>query len=247
MVTTSLNLEEGSLDPSALSMSALTREIVLQKRPHWMLCRIMDALERKRQEAGHGWSRKWNKVGLTIFRAHQSDRVQDAAYFTAMRPLIDRLLQQVEEPYNSFARQLLDDPEAMTFSFYHNGGQEHGAAEQHEGVTIGLGRRVADEPRKRDRLDLILEDRREGDSVDGVIDRVRLYVCPWSEYREKRFVTVEEKGRFESGDVEVAYRAATEAYNHWKTVEDRQFLHWSARYINYFGRRTFIPKGSAFT
>jgi hypothetical protein len=247
MSQTALKLDDQSLDVSALSMPALTREICLQAKPNWLLRRLMNALESKRQAAGMGWSRSWNKVGLTIFRAHTADLCKDADYFAALHPLVDRLLARLDDEYRAFGQELIADTHTMSFSFYHNAGQEPGADTQYEGVTIGFGRRAAGEPSKRDRLDLILEDRREGGGVDGVVDRVRLVVCPWHEYREKRFAMVEQQGHFASGDVADAYRAAVGAYNEWKGEPRRQFLHWSYQYIDYFGPRQFIPLQSSFT
>jgi len=59
--TDTIHLDETSIQPSELSISTLMREIGLQSRPHWLLVKMMNALERKRQAKGFGWSRAWNK------------------------------------------------------------------------------------------------------------------------------------------------------------------------------------------
>lgn len=47
-----LKLDDNSIDPQELSMPVLAREIVLQRRPNWLLVKMMNALEEKRQRKG---------------------------------------------------------------------------------------------------------------------------------------------------------------------------------------------------
>lgn len=247
MNTATLPLDAESLRVEELSVPALMRELNLQQRPNWLLRKLMNALEQKRQGKGLGWSRAWNKYGLNVFRTHLQNQNRDPDYFAPIAPLLARLVALAPPAYQAFATELLADPGLMVFTFYHN----HDSADgQYEGLTLSFGRKVPGDPTKRDRMDLILEDRRINGRVDGQIDRVRLYVCPWSEYQnDKNHFVVEENGleADPSGPAQVLYQNCVRHYHAWKGDEARQWSHWSARYIDYFGPRTFIPVGSSFS
>ena len=244
--TTDIQLDEQSIDPAELSMAALKREISLKRRPNGLLVSMMNALEKKRQGKGYGWSRAWNKYGLNVFRSHTADMLEDGEYVAPVQPFLENVLPQLEEPYGAFASDLLSDPKSMVFTFYHN---NHSDGEQYEGLTLSFGRKVVADPTKRDRLDIILEDRRVDGAVDGEVDRVRIYVCPWESYADKNF-HLEELTDFDpevKASVQELYEHAVSHYHLWKDDEERQWSHWSTRYIDYFGARDFIPQGSCFT
>ncbi|MFP6584856.1 MAG: hypothetical protein VCD00_20145, partial [Candidatus Hydrogenedentota bacterium] len=97
---------------------------------------------------------------------------------------------------------------------------------------------------KRDRVDIVLEDRRVDGAVDGKIDRRRIYVCPWETYEAREFHLTEREDDLE--DAQALYSHLLDYYHQWKSDEDRQWSHWSVRYIDYFGARSFIPQGSSF-
>ena len=246
MSTATLPLDAESLRVEDLSLPALMREINLQKRPNWLLRCIMNALEAKRQEKGMGWSRAWNKKGLNVFRTHVQTIENDADYFCPVAPILNQLLPLAPPQYQSFAAELMADPSMMAFTFYHNHDLD---GLQHEGLTLSFGRKITDDPGKRDRLDLILEDRRIDGRVDGRLDRVRFYICPWSEYKNDKTHFALEKSDFSGADLTAAqdlYESCVRFYHTWKSDEARQWSHWSARYIEYFGARSFIPVGSSF-
>jgi hypothetical protein len=242
-----LSLDADSLRPDELSMPALMRELNLQKKPSWLLVKLMNALEQKRQRKGLGWSRAWNKYGLTVFRTHTQRVAEDADYIVPVAATVNHFLGDAESVYRDFVADLLNDPSRMAFTFYHNNSTEDGR--QYEGLTVSIGRKVPGDLTKRDRLDLILEDQRVGGAVDGRVDRLRLYVCPWGTYGLDRRFHLCERNAFtpeELGVVQATYQQCVRHYNQWKTEESRQWSHWSVRYIDYFGPRGFIPQGSSF-
>jgi hypothetical protein len=242
-----LDLDDDSLEPGELSMAALMRELNLQQRPSWLLGKLMNTLEAKRQAKGLGWSRAWNKYGLTVFRTHRHTLPEDDAYFVAARIVFDHFLRPAPAATRSFAAELFADPVRLAFTFYHNHDAE---GRQFEGFTLSLGRLVASDRSKRDRLDLIIEDERVGGRVDGLVDRLRVYACPWSDYQHGRQHHLTEHPMLLGDDLAVAqlfYEKSVGHYHQWKAEPNRQWNHWSARYIDYFGPRTFIPPGSSFT
>lgn len=248
LVPPALALDDASVDPGSLSLSALTRELRLAQRPPRLLTRFMTALEQRRQVRGLGWSRPWNKTGVTIFRAHRLFPLKDADYFTPLLGLLDAGLVSAPPSYRNFTAELMTDPQRMSFTFYHNRTAE--AGRQFEGLTISLGRKATGNPSKRDRLDVILEDERAHGRVDGTVDRLRIYVCPWRTYQNRQEFHGVEDRELEGGRRLLAqnlYDVAVARYHEWKGDAARQWNHWSASFIEHFGPRSFIPQNSSFT
>lgn len=243
----SLHLDEQSMPPDQLSIPALMRELTLQQRPSWLLVKLMNALEQRRQAQGMGWSRPWNKYGLTIFHTQTQPAGEDPVRESTVGPLLDALLDGAPARYRAFAASLLDDPKRLTFTFYHNNATENGR--QYEGFTLSFGRYVLADGSKRDRLDIVLEDERHGGQVDGRVDRVRVYVCPWESYGPDRSFHLAETAALSPGEWPLAqalFAYGVSQYNRGKVDETIQWSHWSQRYIDYFGPRQFIPRGSSF-
>lgn len=240
-----LDLDGQSIKPEDLSMGTLTRELNLRRRPAWILRKLMSALESKRIEKRLGWSRPWNKKGMMVFRSHTVRCGKDTEFLGMAAAALSAARGGLPEPYRDFAAELLADPALMAFVFYHN---RSDGSEEYEGFTLSLGRRFPEDKTKRDRLDIVLEDRRSGGRVDGTVDRARIFTNPWLRYRE---------GDHQETDMPLAggdqdpfqslYRAGVAGYLAWKDDPERQWEHWSARYIDYFGSRSFIPLGSSFT
>ena len=242
-----LTLDAGSLSPEELSMPTLVREIGLRRRPNAILRRLMNSLEDKRQSRGMGWSRPWNKHGLTIFRSHRVSLVDDPEHFAPLSRFLEPLVRDMPDSDAAFARELLADPACMAFVFYHNNDCVSG---QFEGLTLSFGRKNAEDKTKRDRVDIILEDERVDGRVDGQVDRFRVYVCPWSRYQNHRKHTLIERRVLSADEADASrelYQNAVRFYHQWKGVEDRQWIHWSQQYIDYFGPRAFIPVGTSFS
>jgi hypothetical protein len=244
--STALPLDRDSIDPAELSIPALMRELNLQKRPSWFLRKLMNHLESKRQARGMGWSRPWNKIGLTVFRTHKHDPSADAGYLTPVLHLLGLLLENADTKTQQFAWELIKDPGLMVFTFFHN---RESDASQYEGLTLSLGRKVLSDPTKRDRLDFILEDRRNAGQVDGKVDLARLYACPWGPYGSDRSHTLIEwpaPDAHEKEQLNELYRHCIEFYHRWKSDESHQWGHWASNYIDYFGPRAYIPQGTSF-
>lgn len=235
-----------SVASEGLSLNGLMREINLRERPAWVLRMLMSALDKKRQALGLGWSRPWNKAGMTVFAAHRHGPTTDG---TRLHPAMHAVREYAPEPLLSlpFIEDLFSDPGLMAYTFYHN--RESGGA-QYEGLTVSFGRHVPEDRSKRDRVDLILEDRRVGASVDGRVDLVRIIVCPWSSYGVDR-----DHQRYEQCDLseeeqscfDRVYRDCIETYHAWKDDETRTWTHWSAAFIDHFGPRSFVPQGTSFS
>jgi hypothetical protein len=241
-----LNLDEHSLEVDELSIPALTHEIGLKKKPNWILVKMMNALEKKRQGKGYGWSRAWNKYGLNVYRTHICNVEKDSDYLAPAQTFLKNFVQDAPENYRQFIEDLFQDPTRMSFTFYHNNDSDE---RQYEGLTMSFGRKVPEDKTKRDRLDIILEDRRQDGTVDGEVDRIRIYLCPWNTYQDKNFhlIDISDLSPDQQAIAQDLYKHCIDYYHQWKGEQERQWSHWSVRFIEYFGPRSFIPKGSSFT
>jgi hypothetical protein len=202
---------------------------------------------RQREKRGTGWTRPWNKAGMTVFQVHTHDPAADEGYFQMLLPLLDRALVRASPAYRDFVVELLQDPSLVALTFYHNREDD---GRQYEGLTLSLGRVVPKEPSKRDRVDIVLEDEREHGSVDGLVDTVRVYVCPWFTYGHNRNYHLSE-GFAARGDafrvVQEVYQRCISRFHSCKHPADLNGTHWSHRYVEHFGPRQFVPQGSSFT
>lgn len=230
------------IDKSGLSSGTLIREINLRRRPNAILRMLMSALEAQRMAKKTGWSRPWNKYGLNIFRSHIHSAEQDAALLGSVYDLVAGIA-GLPGPYREFIESLRADPARMAFTFYHN----HRLGEdRYEGLTLSLGRKASTDKTKRDRLDLILEDQCIDGKVDGRVDRVSLYLNPWDLYSEGAWLTRVWTGTEAPEGAQALYAACLAKYRDWKDDPARQWQHWSIRYIEYFGPRTFVPLETSF-
>ena len=243
--TDTFDLDDASINPEELSMPVLAREISLHKRPNWLLVKMMNALEQKRQAKGLGWSRAWNKYGMNTFHSHICDAAVDGEYIQPAKDFLQAWEAVIDAEYRDFVQDLLADPSLMVFTFYHNAEYD---GVQYEGVTFSLGRKRPDDRTKRDRIDIVLEDRRVDGAVNGQVDRLRIYVCPWETYQDKQFQLIDiEEDHVQWDSVQPLYDHLVNHYHLWKADDNRQWSHWSVRYIDYFGARSFIPQESSFT
>lgn len=242
-----LELDAQSIDPNSLSMPALMRELDQQKKPNWLLRLLMNALESKRQSKGMGWSRPWNKTGLNVFSTHKFNTKTDDKYLQPILSFIKPYLEAGPESMRRFALELLSDPSCMGFTFYHNSDR---GGQQHEGFTLSFGRKVPGDRSKRDRLDIILEDLRIDGEVDQLVDRIRIYLCPWEHYQDNKqhhLIAIEDIPPSEQESAQFLYKNCIDHYHIWKKEEAREWTHWSARFIDYFGPRSFIPQRTSFS
>lgn len=224
--------------------NSMIREITLEKRPRSLLCKLMTRLESMRAARGLGWSRPWNKVDLNVFETHVYQNREDRALLQPLQQSILTLLEALPSTYKEFFQELIDDPKPMFFVFYHNRSVE---GVHYEGLTLSFGRRVVNDKSKRDRFDIVLEDRVEGVDVDGQLDLVRIYNCPWSDYQtEQQHELHTYLGKEIPEGFQELYETALTQYNQWKDLQERSWSHWSTKYIEYFGQRTFVPNGTVF-
>ena len=211
-------------------------ELSQAKRPPAFLRKLMNLLESYRQYRKLGWSRPQNKYGMTVFRSFALDMELD-------RPLLRQVASTFAEAWpdaasRAFVAELAEDPRALAFFFFHDHKDE---GRNFEGVTISLGRIVPSAPRHRDRFDLILE----SEILDGRaagISRVRVFIDPF----ERPLTPCVALETEETASFEALWRFAGGAFETWEAEGSRAWLHWTQRYIDYFGPRTLEVTSSHF-
>ncbi len=227
------------------AIPALIRELSRPRKPAWLLRKFMNLLEEKRGAKGVGWSRPWNKIGMTIFRSH-AHKLEDFGASPVLEQLIQRALIGAPPRLRLFVNFLLSDPALMTFTFYHHRVLD---GEALEGFTLSLGRRARASRGGRDRLDIILEDQIAGGAADGRVDQVRVIACPWDDYQRDRSCYIWEAREIAAEDsymTQKLYNVGVEKYREWRDDPARQWQHWSTRYIDYFGERECVPHCTSF-
>lgn len=240
-----LSLDPRSLDSKKLSMATLKHEINQAKKPNWVLRKLMNTLEQKRMVKKLGWSRPWNKYGVNNFRTHTLNFATDQEYIQNASEALSAIAADSEMKYQSFLQELLADSQKMGFVFYHNITDEDGS--EYEGLTISFGRKVSTDKTRRDRVDIILEDKRENGKVDQKIDRIRVYINPLEPFMQEEEMLVKTLTASESlTPYQDLYNESVKLYHEWKEDDERLWFHWAIRYIDYFGARSFIPENTCF-
>lgn len=241
------------LEPSISTLKAqypttqsLVKEISQDKAPPKLMVILMNLLEKMRQSRGMGWSRAWNKYGVNTFRTHKVKPDHDVEHIEDTHQLLDSITSVTGKEHNQFISDLFSDPGLMCFHFY-NDREDDGI--HSEGITVSLGRKVPGDASKRDRLDLVFDDNIVNLRADGQIDRVRIYVCPWDNYKEGRayaVVDLQEIPESLRDVIQNYYERQIQSFHSWKRVPERRWAHWYTRYINYFGPRKSIPLNTNF-
>jgi len=211
------------------------------RRPPMVLRGLMRLLEAYRARRKMGWSRPWNKDGVTTFRAYRLDPVADAAILEQASDVLRSQLDLPEEA-RAFARSLISDTSTlMAFMFF---SEYLEAGDRYEIATLSLGRQVPSARRFRDRFDIILdapvEDRRT-----APLSRTRLFIDPFdSGSRRAPWVSTMD-GALPVAANELFATLSALSWT-WRDDPSRRWEHWTSAYVDYFGPRTFALKQSPF-
>ncbi len=210
---------------------ALSRE----SRPPAVLRVLMSLFERYRASRKLGWSRPWNKAGVTTFAAYTLSSRDDSRLLDMARALLDANIRNEAE---AFIRALWSgDGPAMGFLFLSEIVDD---GQRYESATLSLGRIAPGSPRQRDRVDVIFD----CPLVDGRTDRpsrVRIIVDPLSGPRLN--ITVETTHEPLVADL---FDQIIASHRDWSSDPAREWSHWSSAYVNYFGPRSYDLLQSCF-
>jgi len=222
--------DEGSYQAALATLSRATL-------PARLLSMLMNSLEGYRQARKIGWSRPWNKYGITTFLALKLRPAEtDRELVAGIVPLIEQVWPALDPQAREFIDELLADPAQLGFLFLHESEHAEGAC---EGFTLSLGRKH--QKRYRDRLDLVFE------LPLGQLEcpeslRVALYVDPWRGITPP-LAELHLNGNAPAELVALFDQLVALAWQ-WQDDSERRWDHWTSRYIDYFGPRRQQLKAS---
>ena len=208
-------------------------------QPPAILRLLMRTFEGYRAARKMGWSRPWNKYDLINFQSFRLQPERDQSLIDLARRLLMQECGPLPEQVVAYIDELLADAELMGFIFCHEFSEDGRAW---EGATLSLGRKV--QRRYRDRLDIILESEvRDGQSQG--LGRLRVYVDPYAADRKAPlWQTQKEQGLGELS--QSLFMQLSEISWTWAEKPERQWDHWTSRYIDYFGERRQTLRSSYF-
>ena len=212
-----------------------------QDRPPRILCFLMNILESYRQARKMGWSRAWNKYGLTTFQSFKLHAADDMSLIQHTEQTLQSL-PDIPDDALAFMQNILDESERlMGFVFiseYTEGGSIY------ESATLSFGCKVKDNPRGRERFDIIFD----CPIVDGqtqALSRVRLYVDPYRDGEKEPLYQCNINSPV-SEDLMVLFEQLCDCSWQWHDKPEKIWHHWTSNYIDYFGERQVNMQSSHF-
>lgn len=220
------------------SYARAMRTLSEAKRPAWILQALMNAFEAYRQSRKIGWSRPWNKVGVTTFKSYKLDFSGDSELIALATSILDGIGPRHTAGWPGSAAEFIADllgaePDKrrrlMGFLFYQEIDID---GRLHEAVTLSLGR--VNGKRHRDRIDLIFEAPIDQDGA-APISRIRIYVDPFLGVAPP--LAQAEIDGAEAEAYSHALATLGDLYRDWEPAKGAVWDHWTSRYIDYFGPR----------
>jgi hypothetical protein len=220
------------------SYAQAMRTLSEAKRPAWILQALMNAFEAYRQSRKIGWSRPWNKAGVTTFKSYKLNFADDSDLIALASSIVGGIGSRETEVWPGSAAEFVADllspePEKrrrlMGFLFYQ---EIEVDGRLNEAVTLSLGR--VNGKRHRDRLDLIFEAPVAQNSA-APISRIRIYVDPFLGVAPP--LAQAELNGAEAEAHSHALATLSDLYRDWEPTKGAVWDHWTSRYIDYFGPR----------
>jgi len=211
--------------------------------PNTILCKVMNVFEKYRMNHKYGWSRPWNKENLTIFKSFRWYPFEDEDIYILVVQFLLQNINIFDENSEDFVRDLLNDRKIQAFMFFHDSNSHNS---NFEGITISLGRISSRGSRFRDRVDIILEANVCNKISSKKLDKVRIISDPYlgsKKFPNPIFITDKDIKNFQL--LEKLLEISINKFLHWKGSE-REWHHWSQKYIYYFGERKNEPINSLF-
>ncbi|HET9953201.1 MAG TPA: hypothetical protein VFQ61_01790 [Polyangiaceae bacterium] len=213
-----------------------------RQRPAGILRVMMNALEKYRQARKIGWSRPQNKYGLTVFRAYKLDACEYRELAESVFAAVSAEFSGLPAEHENFIQSLKHDRELMFYVFVHD---HEDRSDRYEGVTFSLGRRAANLPRHRDRLDVIIESPVQQGRSQGP-SRIRMYVDPFRRPIAENPALQCGHDPLRSRHSRQLFDAGVELYASIPAADRRVWSHWTRDYIDYFGPRLAPVRNSYF-
>lgn len=223
--------------------SSIYQTLTFKDLPSSILSKIMNAFEKYRMAHKYGWSRPWNKENLTIFKSFRWYPFEDEDIFDLVSKFLLQNISLFNERNEDFIRDLLTDRKMQGFLFFHDNLTN---STYREGVTISLGRISNKGTRYRDRMDIILESNIINQTSTQKLDLITLYIDPYLGNLKFPLPIIISNNEMKGFNfLENLQTISTQKFRNWKNT-DREWHHWSQKYIYYFGKRIYAPVNTLF-
>jgi len=203
-----------------------------------VLHRMMNRLEAYRQKKTLGWSRPWNKDKLITFQSFMLRKGADDVFLQHATQLLDDC--NMPTAASDFEYDLLNDPAWMGFLFF---SELREGDDLYETATLSLGRRCQENPRQRDRLDIIIDVPLHPEKLTCGV-RFRVFVDPIQHNHVAPLWQCQKT--CEQGACQALLSLLSDVSWQWQQQDERHWNHWTSTYIDYFGERQYKPHRSAF-
>jgi len=206
-----------------------------------VLRHLMGVVENYRAKRKLGWSRPWNKYGLTTFQAFKLDPSADADLFARAKSLLDAI-DDVPDDAREFVAELIADSDQLMGFVFLSEYEEDGA--HYETATLSLGRHSTSSARHRDRFDIVLDAPVVELTVKPVA-RMRLYIDPYTPARKEPLYSATVGDPLPEQAVAL-FAMLARLSSEWAEDETKLWDHWTSKYVDYFGERQHEQEGSHF-
>jgi len=212
-----------------------------QTKPSKTLCLLMNMLESYRQSRKMGWSRPWNKYGLTTFQSFKINPEADYQLCEQTLAIVNNL-EQVPKQTFDFIHELFVEPKRlMGFLFFSEYTEKNIAFET---ATLSFGRKVIGNTRFRDRFDLVFDAPIQENCAQH-LSRVRLFSDPYNDGSKELLWKTSFTDTIPE-DIQKLFNLLCDYSWQWQCRKDKHWDHWTSRYIDYFGPRHHELKQSHF-
>ncbi|BBH52015.1 hypothetical protein [Fluviispira sanaruensis] len=221
-----------------------TYEVLTSKNiPIYLLSSLMQKFEDYRAKRKMGWSRPWNKINVCTFESYRWYTKIDYDLLTLFRTVLLQNTHYFDDNSEFFIRDILHDTRAQGFLFYHDRIEVDKA---YEGVTLSFGRLSSLNNRYRDRIDIIFESQLINSTSTRNLDLIKIYIDPYSgDTNLPQVIKLDKSFKKTYGLLKNLYALLTYKYYSWQFSE-REWYHWSQKFVPYFGERKFVPYNSLF-
>jgi hypothetical protein len=212
-----------------------------QDRPPRILCFLMNILESYRQARKMGWSRPWNKYGLRTFQSFKLHATNDISLLQNSEQALQHL-PGVSKDALIFTQNILHNQKRLMGFLFVSEYTENG--QHYESATLSLGCKVKDNPRARERFDIIFDCPIINGQVQ-ILSRIRLYIDPYREGEKEPLYQSAIDGPFHS-QLALLFEQLCDCSWQWHDQSSKLWNHWTSNYIDYFGTRQINTSASHF-
>ncbi len=212
-----------------------------QDKPPRILCFLMSLLESYRQARKMGWSRAWNKYGVRTFQSFKLNTHDDMPFIQHAEKTL-QTMPNIPSDTLAFMQNILHEKERLMGFIFISEYTEN--TNIYESVTLSFGSKAKNNPRGRERFDMIFDCQIMDDHVLP-LSRVRLYVDPYRNGEKEALYQCAITPPF-STELLTLFEQLCDYSWQWHDNPKKLWDHWTSQYIDYFSERQINMPASHF-